>query len=326
MRILVTGATGFIGRHLCGRLAERGDDVVALVRSPAKAATLPGRVVALPGDLSIFADPATELPPCDAVVHLAGVVAAKSLSDYEATNHSAVRDLVGCLSRQRWQPRRLVFASSLAAAGPSPAGASWTESDALGPIDPYGAAKARAEHVVREAPFSTTALRPPVVLGPGDEASLTLFKAARSGLGFRVAGAPQRLSFVDVRDLVDAIALMVDDERPGARSYYASHPEATDVRALWTELARAVGHRVVVAPVPKSVLYLAMLASTAGAAVFRFKNQLDSKQYRQMVAPAWVCSSERLRAELGWQPRHDLADCLAHAAEGYRAAGVLRPS
>ena len=325
MRIFVTGGTGFIGRHLCRRLVARGDEVIALVRSPGKAAAvLPSGVTTFAGDLSSFADPATELPPADVVVHLAGVVAAKSLAEYEQTNHAAVGHLVQCLSRQRWRPERLVFASSLAAAGPSREGSCWSESDALHPIDPYGEAKARAEAVVREAPFATTILRPPVVLGPGDEASLPLFRAARSSLGFRVAGPPQRLSFVDVRDLVEAIALMVDDRRPGARIYYASHPAATDVRELWRELGRAVGKSVVVAPVPRPLLYLAMLASTTAAAVFGFKNQLDAKQYKQMVAPAWLCASDRLRDDLGWRPGHDLADCLAHAAEQYRAARLLK--
>jgi nucleoside-diphosphate-sugar epimerase len=325
LRIFVTGGTGFIGGHLCARLVARGDEVVALVRSPGKAAAvLPAGVATFAGDLSVFADPATELPPADVVVHLAGVVAAKSLAEYEQTNHAAVGHVVTCVSRQRWRPERLVFASSLAAAGPSPEGSPWTEHDPLHPVDPYGDAKARAEIVVRGAPFPTTVFRPPIVLGPGDEASLPLFRAARSGLGFRVAGPPQKLSFVDVRDLVEALVLMVDDRRPGAQCYYASHPAATDVRELWRELGRAVGKSVVVAPVPRPVLYLAMLASTLSAAVFGFKNQLDAKQYKQMVASAWLCASDRLRDDLGWRPRHDLADCLANAAGRYREARLLR--
>jgi hypothetical protein len=67
-----------------------------------------------------------------------------------------------------------------------------------------------------------------------------------------------------------------------------------------------------------------MRVATATAAVLKFKNQLDGKQYAQMVAPAFVCSSASLRSELGWSPRHELADCLSHAAEGYRASGALR--
>ena len=64
-----------------------------------------------------------------------------------------------------------------------------------------------------------------------------------------------------------------------------------------------------------------MRVATALAADFRFRNQLDTKQYKQMVAPGYVCTSAALRRDLGWQPRYALGDCIAHAAAGYRAAG-----
>jgi nucleoside-diphosphate-sugar epimerase len=324
VRVFVTGATGFIGRHLCRRLVDRGDQVAALVRSPLKANGLPGEVKLVQGDLSMFADPRTELPQSDVVIHLAGVIAADKPEEYEAINYGAVKDLMECVGRQKWKPARLLFASSLAAGGPSASGVELTERDPPRPVDPYGDAKARAEALVRGAPFPTTAFRPCMVLGPGDEASLTLFRAARAHVGFRVAGAPQELSFIDVRDLVEAIVVMADDRRPGSFCYYASHPSPTNTRELWRELSRAVGRAVLVVPIPRWLLYIAMRVATAAAAVLRFKNQLDVKQYAQMVAPAFLCSSASLRGELGWAPAHDLADCLAHAAEGYRAAGALR--
>jgi nucleoside-diphosphate-sugar epimerase len=323
MRIFVTGATGFIGQHLCRHLVERGDQVVALVRSPGKARTLPAEVEAFAGDLSTFADPRTVLPPCDAVVHLAGVVAADRPEDYDAINHRAVTDLVSCLGRQTWAPKRLLLASSLAAAGPSRPGRPWTEADALAPIEAYGRAKAEAERAVRDAPFPTTAFRPPVVFGPGDPATLTFFKSGVLGVGMRVAGAPQELSFVDVRDLARAIALMAHDGRAGSFVYFASHPDRMTVPEMWQKLGSALGKRVTVLPVPRFVLYLAMRIGTFLAGIFRFRNQLDEKQYDQMVAPAFVCSSERLRTDLGWAPEHDLADALSNAVTGYREAGWL---
>jgi nucleoside-diphosphate-sugar epimerase len=324
VRVFLTGATGFIGQHLCRRLIERGDGVVALVRSQRKAAGLPREVELLQGDLSVFAKPRTELPASDVVIHVAGVVAADKAAAYEAINYGAVKDLVECLRRQTWKPQRLLFTSSLAAGGPTRGAIELSESDPCRPIDPYGDAKARAEAIVREAPFPTTTFRPPIVLGPGDDASLTLFRAARAGIGLRVAGEPQGLSFVDVRDLVDAIILMAIDRRPGSFCYYASHPSPTNVHELWRELARSVGRRVLVLPVPAWLVYVAMRVSTAAAAVFRFKNRLDAKQYAQMTAPAFLCSSARLRTELGWAPKYDLAECVANAARGYRAAGALR--
>ncbi|HEX2670388.1 MAG TPA: NAD-dependent epimerase/dehydratase family protein [Polyangiaceae bacterium] len=327
MRVFITGATGFIGRHLCQRLVERGDVVTALVRNRERAKNLlPAGVNLFEGDLASFATPGLRLPECDVVIHLAGVVAATKPEDYDATNHKAVVDLLRCLGEQSWAPRRFVFASSLAAAGPSRVGSAFTEQDALAPIDLYGAAKARAEAAVREAPFRTTIFRPSIVLGAGDTQSLTLFKSARAGVGLRVGRRAQQLSFIDVRDLAQSIVLMAEDPRPGSFTYFASHPRATDVVELWHALGRAVGKEVLVVPCPKWLLYFAMRLSTAMAALFGFKNQLDEKQYLQMAAPAFVCSSERLRTDLGWQPKFDLDECLAVASADYRAAGWLRAS
>src|SRR5215208_4987684 len=213
MRFFVTGATGFIGRHLCQELVSRGHQIVAMVRSSAKLDRFPKSVEVFHGDLARFADQSTVLPISDIVVHLAGIVAADRLEDYDALNFRAVEDLLTCLGRQSWRPRRLLFASSLAAAGPSPANQPWTEKDALAPIDPYGSAKARAEALVAKATFPTTSFRPPSVFGPEDPATLTLFRTASMGFGFRVSGPSQQLSFVDVRDLVEAILLMADDRR-----------------------------------------------------------------------------------------------------------------
>jgi dihydroflavonol-4-reductase len=323
MRLLVTGATGFIGSHLCHALADGGHSVTALVRNPAKAAKLPEGVEILEGDLSLFSQPDVVLAEQDVVVHLAGVVAAENVADYEAVNFRAVVDLADCLERQSWRPMRLVFASSLAAAGPSPPGRAWTEEDELAPIEPYGEAKARAEQALAGAPFPVTNFRPPPVFGAGDPATLTLFKSARSGIGMRAYGEAQRLSFVDVRDLCRAIIAMCEDERAGGFTYFVCHRDTADTKTLWASLGAAFGRRVTVVSLPRPVLWLAMKVSTFGSALFGYTNQLDEKQYRQIAAPAFVCSAEALRKDLGWEARHDLDESLRDALDGYRALGML---
>ena len=114
MKVLLTGATGFIGGHLCRRLVAGGNHVVALVRDPKKAASLPGEVERLEGDLSLFDRPDLALPACDVVMHIAGVVSANAAAEYDAVNFRAVKSLVESVARQSWRPRRLLFASSLA--------------------------------------------------------------------------------------------------------------------------------------------------------------------------------------------------------------------
>ena len=117
---------------------------------------------------------------------------------------------------------------------------------------------------------------------------------------------------------------MAEDDRPGNFIYFVSHPDTMDVPQLWRTLGTAVGKRVLLVPLPRWVLYVAMRVATAAAKVIPFRNQLDRKQYEQIVAPAFVCSSQALRDDLGWTPRYPLDDAVTHAAEGYRAAGLLK--
>jgi dihydroflavonol-4-reductase len=324
MRFLITGATGFIGLHLCRRLVAEGHELVTLVRTPSKLpADMVESVEVLAGDLSIFEDEGLVLPEVDVVVHLAAVVAGKNEAEYAAVNHAAVGHLLGCLARQAWKPRRFVFVSSLAAAGPSPRGRRWTEDDAPAPIDPYGEAKLKAEALVRAQPFPTTIVRPPIVLGPGDPATLTLYRMARAGLAFLPWGEPQALSWVDVEDLVEAMRVLAMDGSRAHRTYYTASTELTTNRELLKKVAAAQGRRLAVLPLPRMVLWVAMVVSTALARVLGFKNQLDRKQYRQMVAPAFTCSSERLVADTEWRAGRALEETLARSVEGYREAGLL---
>jgi nucleoside-diphosphate-sugar epimerase len=297
--------------------------VLALVRDPKRATSLPSGVQKLQGDLSLFDRPDLELPPSDVVIHMAAVITAKSQDQYEAINFRAVRSLVDCVARQKWKPRRFLFASSLAAAGPSMEGVRKTESDLCDPVDDYGRAKLAAEIFLRDAPFPTTSFRPSVVFGPKDPATLTFFRMAVRGWGFRVGGPSQTFSFIDVDDLVDGIVRMADDTSNEHRVYFVSTDHDTDSISLWDAFSGVLGRRIRVLVVPRPALYGASVASTALSKVFRFKNQLDRKQYDQLTAPAFVCSSKALQEAHDWKPRLDLQESLRKALQGYRAEGWL---
>jgi nucleoside-diphosphate-sugar epimerase len=324
MRVLLTGATGFIGGHLCRRLIETGHSVVALVRDPKKASTLPREgVEKLEGDLSLFERDDLVLPRCDVVIHMAAVVTARKPSQYDAVNFRAVKGLVRSVARQKWKPSRLLFASSLAAAGPSVPGLRKTESDPCLPVDDYGRSKLAAEMFLREAPFPTTSFRPSIVFGPRDPATFTFFRMAVRGWGFRLSGPLQALSFIDVEDLVDGILRMADDISSEHRTYFVSSHHDFDSSKLWDVLAAVLDRRIRVLVVPRPMLRGVSIASTALSKIFRYKNQLDRKQYDQMVAPAFICSSKALQQAHDWTPRLDLGESLRKAFQGYRADGWL---
>jgi nucleoside-diphosphate-sugar epimerase len=325
MRFLVTGGTGFIGSHLVRALVAAGHHVTALVRDPRKAAAaFPPGVELLAGDLSLFERPDLTLAPADVVVHLAGVVAAASPDEYDAVNFVAVKHLVAALARQAWKPRRFLFASSLAAAGPSATRTPLRESDPAQPVEPYGRGKLAAEQfLAAEAPFPTTSFRPSLVFGPRDPATLQFFKMATRGVGFRIAGPAQALSVIDVDDAVAGILAMADDAGPAHHVYFLTGRELTDTESMWATMAAAIDRRVRVIRVPRALLRVAQVASTAAARVFRFTNRLDAKQYEQMVAPAFLCSSAALESAHAWRPRVSFQASLAKAYAAYRADGWL---
>ncbi|MCB9234787.1 MAG: NAD(P)-dependent oxidoreductase [Bacteroidia bacterium] len=325
MKIFVTGATGFIGRSLCTALHAAGHELTVLLRSPKKLSLLPSGVGVIEGDLGLFRKPDLVLPEFEVVIHLAAVIAGKNEADYFQTNFDSVVDVVECLKRQSWRPKNFVFASSLAAAGPSPKGKVWTEADPGHPIDAYGKAKLKAEEYLAQQDFPTTSFRPTIVLGPGDEASFTLYKMARTGIGFIPGGPPQQITFVFVSDLARAIQLMVPrpENAPLHRVYFVNHPRFITNQELMLVVGKALGKDLTLIRMPHFLLKSASLLMTGLSGIFGFQNQLDEKQYLQMVAPAFLCSSAKLEQELGWQAEMDFEAGLADAVKGYREMGWL---
>ena len=175
------------------------------------------------------------------------------------------------------------------------------------PIDAYGQAKANAEKLMRAQPFPTTSFRPPIVLGAGDPATLTLYKMAASRVAFLPSGPPQKLSFIAVDDLARAILVMASDASMRTAPTTSRNEQPITNRTLLFAMAHALapstkrGLRVV--PVPHVVLRGLMHAATAASSLTGFKNQLDRKQYEQMTAPSFVCTSARLTRDTGWLQR-----------------------
>ncbi len=323
MKIFITGATGFIGTHLTHLLVGKGHDITVLLRTEKKRKSLPSNIKVIKGDLSLFQDQALKLPPFDIVIHLAGVIFAKNKAEYFKYNFHAVEDLIHCIQRQEWIPKRFLFASSLAAAGASGADKALTEHDSPHPVDPYGEAKLKAEHFLQGIEqFPTTSFRPAIVLGPGDENSLTLFKMAKKNIGININGKAQFITFVDVGDLICAIVKMMEDASREHKKYFVAHPNIISNIDLFQTLGKVMDKKIWMIPLPQPILYAAMIISTFFSKIIGTTNQLDNKQYYQLINH-FICSSKALQKELNWKPKYNLEESIRKAYEGYQKVGKI---
>jgi dihydroflavonol-4-reductase len=302
MRIAVTGATGFIGRHVVSHLASRGDEVIQVGRPLERAALCKA------------------FRSVDTVIHLAGVVSTSRDEEYVKVNVDGTREVAEAVHESG---ARLVHVSSLAAAGPAPPDKPRVEDDPPAPMTAYGRSKLAGERAITAtAGLRWTILRPGVVYGPGDRALLPLFVLAARGLLPLIGQASAAYTFVYISDLVRAVAAAVDH---GARGdvVFVGHPLPVTTRALLEGVRQAVGRGAVIVPIPLPVLRLAAFVGDVGGALRGRPLPINSRRYAELAAEGFVCRVDRLRDRLGVVAEISLDEGLAQAAAWYRREGRL---
>lgn len=289
MRVVVTGASGFIGRTLCPALRARGHQVVALDR----AAT---------GDLAAFTGWPGQLAGGDAVVHLAALAHARGVDEerLRAVNVEAPLALGRAAAAAG---AKMLFMSSAKVLGEETAGSAFDESSPLAPQDAYGRAKAAAEGALRAVSgLALTVLRPPLVFGPGVKANfLALLRAVARGWPLPLASIANRRSLVYVGNLADAVLRCLETPRAAGKTYLLGDGAPVSTPALCRALGVALGKPARLFRCPPSLLEIAPAAA---------------KLTRSLVV-----DDREIRRELGWAPPHSLEAGLRLTAEWFRAQG-----
>jgi len=330
MIVVVTGSTGFIGRHLVDALLARGDEVRALVRPETPRDHRDPRIGHWQADL-LDDRSVRESPVWDGVsqvFHLAGVTKARTLDQFRAGNVIPTANVLSALAARGGKPPRIVLVSSQAAAGPATsAEAPVRESDPPQPIEAYGRSKLQAEQATMRYRnvLPITVVRPSSVYGPGDRDFLNVFRQERHRVAIRAVPRDHALSIVYVTDLVRAMLMAAEQTVAVGRTYFVADEQPITWGELYDAIDEVMGRSPLGVPVPSLVRDLAahggdLVSAITGRATIVNRNKALLARPRW-----WVCDSSLARQELGWSSEIPLLDGLRETYNWYVEARWLKP-
>jgi len=322
MKILITGASGFLGSHVAERLANEGHEVRLLLRRTSSRRFLAGfSFEEAMGDVTDPASLPAAVEGTGAVVHTAGLVKARNETEFQAVNAQGTANLLAAIEQAAPDLERFVYVSSLAAHGPSDDGLPRPAEAPPSPVSAYGRSKLAGERFVRESPIAARSVifRPPVIYGPRDPALAPFFRLARLRVAPLLMGGHNRISIVHVEDCARAIALATTAEaKVGGKTYCPEDGEVHSWRDLLAAVEEAVGRRALRISAPRWAFSAAALTSEAFGFATRRAVTLTRDKVREMAQRHWVCSSTDLRSDLGWSPAIDIREGARLTAEWYR--------
>ncbi|MDR1768095.1 MAG: NAD-dependent epimerase/dehydratase family protein [Propionibacteriaceae bacterium] len=325
MRILVTGASGFVGRQLVPALAG-GHEVVACVRRPGSSVGAVRELVV--AGIDGRTDWGDGLSGVEVVVHLAGRAhvmredAADPLSLYREVNVEGTRTLAEAAAR--CGARRLVFMSTIKVNGEGTRGRAFTDRDAPAPVDPYGVSKWEGEQALAEVSARTglevVALRPPVMYGPGVKGNIKRIAAlVGRGVPLPLGSVANRRTMLSAGNMVRWVRAAVESPLAPRRPVLMGDPRPVSTAELVRQLAAGMGRPDRLVPFPVAGLLLGGKLLRHEADVARLVEDLEIATSDDLRPADLADPGGELRALGAWlaeQAHHPAPEPSPAASEG----------
>lgn len=328
-RILITGASGFLGSHLVEAALESGFEVYAGIRSTSNKQFLRQPDIHF-YEMDFFSERQLSAvlkggPSFDFVIHNAGITAANRKSDFYRVNGENTRNLIAAFSGQAQVPERFVLISSLAVYGPgnSETFAPIRPGDSNKPISTYAKSKLMGEQVASQAKkFPVQIIQPAAIYGPRDKDFLTYFRMVQNRFEPMIGGYRQMLSMIYAKDLANGVMHLL--EKPLVRTKYivsdGNDYDKKDLGRLTRKIMDKKTLRLTV-PLPLLLPFISLtekIYSSFGRLPF-----LHREKILEISSPNWLCDSSDFWKDAGIRAEFDLEKGLVQTAEWYKQQGWI---
>lgn len=335
MKILITGASGFIGGFLVNEALNRGYEVWAGIRKSSDRSGLQDeriRFIDLRYDslsplidqLKVFRE---EHGNFDFVIHNAGLTKTVKKDKFYLVNAIYTQNLAEALSDSGHHVRKFILMSSLSSYGKGDE-KNFTPiqlSDPQHPDTEYGKSKLQAENFIRSQNyFPYVILRPTGVYGPGEKDYFMEIKSVQSGIDFAAGSTPQRITFIYVKDLARVAFLALENETIKNKHYFVAdgdiHTDESFAKMIQDVLQKK---RVLRGRIPLPIVYLACVCSEWIGKLLGKSMTLNTDKYLILKQRNWICDIKPLQDDLGFTPKYNLRQGLEEAIQWYKGNGWL---
>lgn len=324
-KVLITGASGFLGYHLIMEARHRGFHVDAGVRPQSNINHLPSEGITfidIPYDSEKELLAIMESGGYDYVIHAAALTRAKNKATYRKVNVDFAWRIANATAKVG-SASRFVFVSSLAAIGPLPYHEDTliTENTPPNPVTEYGKSKLMAESLLRDVKGLPLAIvRPTAVYGPRDKDLLVVFSMLLQGIDVYIGRKPQRLSFIHAADLASLILSIAISKTVNDTDCPIYHAADGHVYSRY-DIADTLQTKVVKKPWRIHLPVGMVNAVSAGMAMAYSCSSsvplLYPERLRELTGANWACDIEKITSELGFAPTYNLHDGLVQTFDWY---------